>query len=178
MQRYIVFGICSHEFVKIHSTRVKNSFRATGYWVQRQKDKNAPPFLFNYEPLLNSYGSVTSERNLCRAANNRSLQVLPLSTIQSEPNVTFHWADIFLIGMFASTSQLLGILFSFPKLLWAFIKFQLNEILCGSFRANHPNKSLSVFVVLKLEPVPQFSGIHENNTFIYLFSRVWRGTCE
>lgn len=48
LQRYIVFGKCSHEFVKIHSTRVKNSFRATGY----EKSKNALPFLFNYEPLI------------------------------------------------------------------------------------------------------------------------------
>ena len=31
MQRYIVFDKCSHEFVKIRWTRVKNSFRATGY---------------------------------------------------------------------------------------------------------------------------------------------------
>lgn len=31
MRRYIVFGKCSHEFVKIHPIRVKNFVRGTSY---------------------------------------------------------------------------------------------------------------------------------------------------
>jgi hypothetical protein len=52
------------------------------------------------------------------------------------------------------------------------LKFQLNGILYASFCANETNKSRVLFLpVLKLEPVPQFSGITDENNTSSLFSR-------
>ena len=92
-----------------------------------------------------------------------------LSTIQSEQNVivisiepTFFWSECLqaLHCDFVSSCHLE----SYFELLW---KFQLNEILYASFCANDTNKSSVLLLpVLKLEPVPQFSGLHENNTSI------------